>query len=171
MTPAEEWRAVPGHEGIYEVSDLGRVRRVRASQGARAGHILAGTQHGRGYLSVCLYKNRKMVRRTVHGLVARAFLGERLAGYQVNHKDGDKTNNALANLEYVTAADNYWHAVEAGLVSGVKPRARRLTRQDVTAIRRRAETERASEIAESYGLDSSYVSRIIRHQVWKGTPE
>lgn len=125
---SESWRPVVGYEGIYEVSDHGRVRRVLAGQGARPGYILSPTQAGRGYAegraypSVCIYKGRTVARRNVHQLVAEAFIGPRPEGMHINHKDSDKSNNHATNLEYVTPSENYWHAVEAGAIPGVKPR-------------------------------------------------
>jgi hypothetical protein len=110
----EEWRDVPIPEfsGRYQVSDRGRVRAhpdVR-QPGARPGRIIFQSVDTKGYPQVSMY--RAPLRRTVkvHRLVADAFLGCRPAGFQVNHIDGVKFNNALVNLEYVSNVENAWHA-------------------------------------------------------------
>lgn len=92
-----EWRAVIG-ESLYQVSSDGRVRsNTRLAKGRELKPAMSN-----GYLAV------KLGRRTwrIHQLVAHAFLGEQPKGYHVNHIDGDRLNNRVTNLEYVTAADN-----------------------------------------------------------------
>jgi hypothetical protein len=120
---SEEWKPVVGFEGLYEVSDLGRVKRIgKAAQngkghggGARIGRILAPQKHKGGYVAVQLWKNGKMIRPLIHRVVAAAFIGEIPGNHQVNHKDGDKKNNAHSNLEYVTRSENMDHAYKNGL--------------------------------------------------------
>lgn len=118
----EEWKAVKGYEGLYEVSSLGRVRTIERvvirSNGSpipvRA-RILKPTPNIRfGYLYVAMYSENGRTSKSVHRLVANAFLGSQ-EGREVNHIDGDKSNNALANLEYVTSAENKQHARRIGL--------------------------------------------------------
>lgn len=118
--PGEEWRPVVGYEGIYEVSNVGRVRsvpRVDAAGRVRAPKIKAQTLSN-GYPMVLLYKDRKQRAARVHVLVAEAFLGPRPPGLVVNHIDHDKTNNQTENLEYVTQLENIQAAVRAGRFSG-----------------------------------------------------
>ena len=100
----EEWREVPGYSR-YLVSDLGNVRNRQ-----KFIHMKLSLTTW-GYKQVNLCKNGKQKTFTVHKLVAMAFLGERPKenngrAYDVNHKDGDKTNNALSNLEYITKKEN-----------------------------------------------------------------
>ena len=114
---AERWLPVIGYEGWYEVSDLGRVKRVSAGQGAIAGRILSSCGDGRGYLFVGLSINGTRRHYRVHRLVAVAFLGTCPEGKEVNHKDGNKTNNYLENLEYMTRSENMCHAYKTGLAS------------------------------------------------------
>lgn len=109
----ENWKDVIGFEDYYEVSDLGRVRNKKT------GRILKQrTREKKGYMSLELQKGGRETRKAflVHRLVAAAFLGESLL--QVNHKDFNKKNNELSNLEYVTAKDNVRHGVEGGVYSG-----------------------------------------------------
>lgn len=119
----EGWRPVVDFEGLYEVSDAGRVRRTgKAARhgkgrggGARLGHVLAPLKNRQGYRAVQLWRGGEGAMRLVHVLVATAFLGPPPDRQEVNHRDGDKTNNALANLEYVTRSENARHAYRTGL--------------------------------------------------------
>ena len=96
----EEWKAVPGYEGLYEVSNKGNVRNVRRNKLLR----LSKTKYG--YIQVYLYKNGIKTGLTVHRLVAEAFLPNPNNLPQVNHKDEDKTNNNVDNLEWCDAKYN-----------------------------------------------------------------
>ena len=92
----EIWKDISGFEGFYEISSYGRVRSVKS------GKILSTSKCGgcRGYLSVCLSKNGKRYGKLVHRLVAEAFIPAVEGLSEVNHKDEDKTNNRVDNLEF-----------------------------------------------------------------------
>ena len=94
----EEFRVVPGYEGLYEVSNLGKVR--------RNGKILKPSKNNWGYLRVNLYKNGIMKSAYIHRLVAQTFLPNPQNLPMINHKDEDKTNNSIDNLEWCTAGYN-----------------------------------------------------------------
>ncbi len=102
----EEWRNVVGYEDLYAVSNCGRVKRTKQSPGTRPGMILSAAKNSDGYLSLGLYKDgvRKSVK--VHALVVKAFIGEIAEGMEVNHRDGDKSNNNADNLEITTRSGN-----------------------------------------------------------------
>lgn len=101
----EEWRDVKGYEGIYKVSNLGNVFSVEKK---RLRKLQNGTH---GYKIVILYKNKKSAHKQVHRLVAEAFIPNLNNLEQVNHIDGDKKNNCVENLEWVTRQENSFHAV------------------------------------------------------------
>ena len=101
----EEWRPVVGWPS-YEVSDLGRVRRVGGGPAARRGRVLAQHVDGRGYTSAALCFRGISRLRLIHRLVAEAFIGPIADGMQVDHIDSDKTNNRVGNLQIVTAKEN-----------------------------------------------------------------
>lgn len=101
--PMEEWRAVPGFEGRYEVSDAGRVRTLGR---IRTGSILAPWVTSRGYESVSLRDGNRRRSMSVHRLVMLAFVGPCPSGQQVAHNDGNRRNNQRANLRYATPASN-----------------------------------------------------------------
>lgn len=112
---SEEWRAVQGWSA-YEVSSMGRVRRVGAAKGATVGAVLATEVNGGGYHRVSLSQPGRPGRRVlVHRLVAHAFLGQRPDSLDAHHEDGDKDNNAASNLRYVTRSENLKHAYRTGL--------------------------------------------------------
>jgi DNA-binding XRE family transcriptional regulator len=102
----ESWKPVEGYEGLYEVSDLGRVRSIK-----RSGRILAGCQVAHGYIAVSLHKNNQKSMYLVHRLVAKAFIPNPENKSQVNHKDLDKRHNSVENLEWVTPRENIEHAL------------------------------------------------------------
>ena len=115
----EEWRPVLGYEGLYEVSDAGRVRslsrEVRSGRGVRVveGRVLHPTPGALGRLSVSLSNGRAVV-RLVHHLVLEAFVGPRPDGAECCHGDGDASNNRLSNLRWDTHRANVLDAVAHG---------------------------------------------------------
>lgn len=113
-TPGEAWRQVDGYP--YEVSDHGRVRRTVRRSGVWSGRILRQAFDGHGYPFVVLCRDGQAKQIKVHKLVLAAFVGPRPSPkHQCNHRDGNKRNNVLANLEYVTASENVRHAWRTGL--------------------------------------------------------
>lgn len=111
----EEWRDIAGFEGKYQVSNFGRVRSLPWPGHHNKIAILKTFQQNSGYLVVTLNGGKK---KLAHRLVAEAFLENPDKKPYVNHKDGDKTNNNLSNLEWVTPKENYKHGVS---VLGRKP--------------------------------------------------
>lgn len=94
-----KWRAVPGYEGLYEVSNKGNVRNVRRN-------TLLRSSNNQGYKRVYLYKNGIRKGFRVHRLVAQAFIPNPDNLPEVNHRDEDKLNNSVDNLEWCTAKYN-----------------------------------------------------------------
>lgn len=117
----ERWRDVPGWEGLYQVSDLGRVKSLariisRPPKGdlPLRERILRYGTNKRGYRQVALSRNCKGTSIFIHKLVAAAFLGE-ANGREVNHISADKSDNTLSNLEYLTHDENIRHASSLGI--------------------------------------------------------
>lgn len=104
----EEWKNVIGYEGLYEVSNIGNVRNVRRNT------LLKLSKDHYGYIQVGLSKNGISIVFKVHRLVAQAFIPNPDNLPQVNHKDEDRTNNNVTNLERCTAKynSNYGHRTE-----------------------------------------------------------
>lgn len=105
----EEWRPVVGAEEHYEVSNLGRVKRV-TPPGPR---LLAGGLRG-GYRRVSIYIDGQQTRKSIHVMVAEAFIGPRPEGMSVCHNDGNPLNNRLDNLRYDTHSANIQDSVKHG---------------------------------------------------------
>ena len=112
----EEWKNVIGYEGLYEVSNMGNVRNVRRNT------LLKLSKTNYGYIQVHLYKNGIRTGFQVHRLVAEAFLSNPDNLPMINHKDEDKTNNSVDNLEWCDAKYNvnYGHRTENAINTRVK---------------------------------------------------
>lgn len=103
-----EWKEIPSYEGLYEANNLGSIRRVRR-QGSD-GRLIKLTLRKDGYIQVILSKSGKKRAHLVHRLIAITFISKEMGKDFVNHKDGDKTNNKVSNLEWCTKQENCLHA-------------------------------------------------------------
>lgn len=173
------WKSIAGYEGVYEVSDAGEVRSVG---GERRGHKstyavgprLLRAQVVGGYPMVRLYLWRGdgivWESKTVHRLVAGAFIPNPLALPVVNHKDGNKQNNAVDNLEWMTHSQNIQHAFDTGLKSSKRGTAHalvKLTEAQVREIRvRLAAGEGQRIISLDYGVSRGTVRDIKVGKSW-----
>ena len=106
------WKTIEGTNGEYQVSDTGLVKTTKT------GRILKPTVSSHGYERVCLFKMDRERRYRVHRLVAMAFIPNPDNLPQVNHIDGNKRNNHVSNLEWVTNEQNSHHARDHGLRTG-----------------------------------------------------
>ena len=113
ITTEEVWKDVVGYEGRYMVSNLGNVKSL-LYRGHSGEHLMSITKHHTGYSIVSLGKNPKK-QGLVHVLVASAFIENPENKPFVNHIDGDKSNNRVDNLEWVTSKENVQHAIRTGL--------------------------------------------------------
>lgn len=166
----ERWLPVVGFEGLYEVSDLGRVRSLdrvvvrRAKTGDHlkrlSGAVMALTPHPKDpYWRVWLCRDGVRSGHTVHALVASAFLGRCPAGQEVRHADHDPSNNTIDNLSYGTRMQNRDDSRRADrLARGEKIAQHKLTEQDVLDIR----AGKPIKVKISY----SHYRRIINRECW-----
>lgn len=106
----EHWRPIDGFSGAYQVSDMGNVRSMDYLHTGRIQN-LAPAKSSNGYLSVMLFRDGRHKRCSVHTLVAEAFIEGKSDGMEVNHKNGDKMDNRVLNLEWCTKSENVQHAV------------------------------------------------------------
>lgn len=117
----EIWKPVVGYEGFYEISNQGRVRRIAGGHGAKPGLVLKPQVGSHGYPTVVLQKLGCATTVLVHRLVAISFLGNPGDGREVNHKDSNRQNPTLENLEWVTRKGNILHAIQKGRQVGQGP--------------------------------------------------
>lgn len=111
----ETWKDIEGYEGLYQVSNLGRLRTLQRYNFSKKKHektckVLKLNEHRQGYKTTTLSKNGKRKTYLVHRLVAAAFIENEKSKPEVNHIDADKRNNCVSNLEWVTAKENSMHA-------------------------------------------------------------
>lgn len=117
----EVWKDVIGYEGLYQISNLGRIKRLDKLRIERRRTYVVKEKIMKpnilitGYYYVNLYKNSKPKHKTIHRLVAQAFISNPENKPFINHKDGNKLNNCVYNLEWVTCGENNIHALNTGL--------------------------------------------------------
>lgn len=181
----EKWLPAPGYEGYYEVSNLGRVKSAAifirhdgnwADEGGYTKKIKIRTQQTNryGYKAIKMCKMGNCKRCLVHRLIALAFIPTDNPKLQINHIDGDKTNNNVNNLEWVTPKENMKHAWETGLINkdhtvGSRHHKATLTEEQVVEIRSlyAAKAFTKDQLAEKYDLNKSTLSDLLYRRTWK----
>lgn len=123
----EIWKDIKEYEGLYQVSNLGRVKRLEKEEIFYSNRhknivkrickekILKCSASKNNYLCICLYDNGRNKYTSIHRLVAESFIPNIENKPQVNHKDGNKQNNKVDNLEWCTGKENMQHAQKEGL--------------------------------------------------------
>jgi hypothetical protein len=172
----ELWKPITGYEDLYEVSNLGRVRSLdmvlkhwKGGTILRKGRILKLKTTCWGYLEVCLSKDNHNAYLAVHRLVGLHFLPLCLDANHVNHKDFDRKNNVVTNLEWTTRKGNAQHATLGGKYSPItNPNmARKLTLEQVVAIRAaRTLGLTYKAIGKRFGVNPSTAHRIVTLETW-----
>jgi hypothetical protein len=169
----ENWKPIKGYEGWYEVSDLGNVRSVDRKvdfvDGRYAtykGQLMKQSKHYHGYWIVNLFKNKKQSTKFVHRLMAEAFIPNPNNKQVVNHKDGDKANNKLSNLEWVTQLENITHSIT---VLGKKRIGNKVSQYDLNGNYLNT-FESYGEAAKSVDGNSVGIGRVVsgERKTYKG---
>jgi hypothetical protein len=180
----ERWLPVVGFEGLYEVSDFGRVRSLDrlATYTTPKGTVVIRRHKGvllkpgiasNGYPLVVLGKGNS---RLVHALVLTAFVGPPAPGFEVCHADGTRTNNCLTNLRWGTRTDNMRDAVRHGTANGYSSPGSTngssvLTEGDIPLIRQLVRSGlRYTEIAPRFGVGPDTIGLIARGRTWSHVP-
>ena len=158
MPDKEIWKDIYGYEGKYQVSNYGRIRSVK---------ILKPCKSSFGYYRVGFSENGKIKSFSVHRLVALSFVPNPERKKEVNHMDGDKTNNRADNLEWVTQSENIQHAYDNGLCKkGSEHYAAKLSKKEVESIKKdyiAFDKERGGvALAKKYNVTPLTIYRIIR---------
>ena len=158
----EIWKEVPEFYGIYAVSNFGNIRNLKYQKPKKQ-----STHKGTGYKYVCLCRNGVCKTFYIHRLVAELFLGHE-ADLEVNHKDGNKANNHISNLEWVTHHENVLHSHRTGLgAKGSRVGTSKLNEQQVSEILELKGKITQSSIAKKYNVSTFTVWGILNNRSWK----
>lgn len=172
----EIWKEVPNFDGIYSVSDLGRVRRndVAFDGVMRARGGLMAPRIERGYLAVSLQTPIHGKKKwTIHRLVATVFIGEcPFIKAQVNHKDGNRQNNRAVNLEWCSQQENLYHQhyVLNSRTYGEKGNNACFKDADIPALREKLQTQSANSLAKEMGVSPKTLLRIRNRETYAHIP-
>jgi NUMOD4 motif len=166
----EIWKPIAGYEGIYEVSDQGRIKRVAPADNSYPGKILAGGLDKDGYRILLLYKNGKRKTFKAHRLVAEHFVPNPNNLPQVNHQNAVKTDNSANNLEWCSCQHNISHAVSKGLwnaAKGANHGNSKLAEDQVIEIRCQLSRGVSCEtLGQLFGVSPSTVHDIFKRRTW-----
>ncbi len=174
----ETWQVIPGYDGYYEASDLGRIRtyKVRgrhwpstAGRRAESPAIKSQCDNGKGYMKCLLSRNCKIDQRMVHQLVLEAFVGPRKPEWVTRHLNGNSKDNRLENLAYGTALENVRDQIRHGTrPHGEANNKAKLNKEKVTFIRAMyASGKPVTEMCQIFGLDKSTITHAISGKTWK----
>jgi len=174
----EEWKQIEDFPD-YAVSNKGRVKRTTSRPGHAVGKIISQRLNPNPKYSKCCYPSIRLAKngtyeniRKVHQLVLTAFIGPRPKGYVSNHKDGNKLNNHIDNLEWTTQSKNVKHAFDIGLKKNKKGAdhwAAKLKREEVWLIRKLLHSKKFTQkfISKMFKVDHSTISLIACNKHYK----
>lgn len=170
----EIFKDIIGYEGIYQISNLGRVKSLKRFVDNHSGlkkqlkeKILKNHISKTGYYVIDLKNNSLRKTFKVHRLIAIMFISKVNGKDFVNHIDGNKLNNSIDNLEWCTISENNKHAELTGLKndSGVNNSKSKLTKENVLFIRQ--SSLKLKELSEMFGINQSGVSKIRKFKTYK----
>ena len=164
----EVWKDIAGFEGLYQVSNLGNVKRL-ISERVFAERLIGRTIDRYGYVKRVLSKNGKNSYFTEHRLVAISFIDNPDDKATVNHINGIKTDNRVENLEWCTNKENTHHSIAIGLQDqkGIKHHKCKLTEEQVLEIRKIGFSQTRMSLSKKYGVSRTNILGIIRGKFWK----
>lgn len=176
MKITEEWKDIVGYEGLYQVSNYGNVKCVGRGN-ARMIVQRVGTKKNGAYMLLNLNNDGVYKTKKAHRLVAEAFIPNPDNKPTVNHKDGNKQNNKVSNLEWATWSENNFRAFKIGLrvpnVDNVKIRGSKnvwakISEKDVLKIRELHRCGmRQVDIAKLYPVNSRNINNIVTKRSWR----
>jgi hypothetical protein len=164
----EIWKEVLGYEGIYQVSNIGRIKNM-PRKFVPFERIRKNCLDSDGYGLIILYYEGTAKTKKVHRLVAQAFIPNPLNLPEVNHKNGVKTDNRVENLEWVTKKQNNEHAIRMGLITpkGSQNYNAKLNDESVTKIKKLiSDGVSNKEIAKIFGMSNQMISNIKLGYNW-----
>lgn len=164
MSTHEHWKPVVGYEGLYEVSDLGRVKSLRVDRILSPGHK-GGRDRRRRHVN--LAKSQGIETITIASLVAAAFIGPKPVGFHVHHKSGDPSDDRPENLEYKPGRDHNRDHGQRQMQGGSA-----LNPGQVAVMRRLArDGMRIGPIARRFGVPYHTAKQAISGKYWKNVAE
>ena len=153
---------------IYTIDEFGKVKNTKTNR------YLKGALNSKGYLRVELHNNKKLKKFFVHRLVAEYFIDNPFNKEQVNHIDGNKLNNCVDNLEWVTNQENRNHAVKNGLTKnlcGEEAPWSKLTKKNVLEIRKKYNNKNemfnAKELSKKFNVSINQIMCVAKRKSWK----
>ena len=149
-TQEEIWKDVKGHEGIYQISNLGKVKsltRILPNGSKRKGIVLKQCTGPSGYVVVCLSKDGKSKTKYIHRLVADAFVPNDESEKEVDHLDNNKLNNSSGNLEWVSRKENVRRSWDDGLMENQRKSA---VKSGFARVKRVIKTDNRGNILGEY---------------------
>ena len=169
----EVFKDILGYEGLYQVSNLGKVKSTeRKAKHWRGGLLTVKSRIMKpftskcGYLIVSISKNSIDNKFLIHRLVSNAFIPNPYNKPQVNHINGIKTDNKVSNLEWATTSENSLHAFKNNLKAKGQNRTQsKLTNKEVLEIRH--SNLRNIELSRLYNISKSIISGIQKGRLWK----
>jgi len=163
----ETWKPIPDFEE-YQASNTGRIK-ITANSATRKERMLKPLIQNRGYYRVALWKDNKAKFMSVHRVIAKLFIPNLENKAQVNHIDGDKSNNHFANLEWCTARENMDHAVINRISAcGERNGKAKLKANDIPLIRERLNNrEPVKDIANTYSVSIHTIYDIKYNKTWQ----
>lgn len=174
----EVWKPVQGYEGLYEISNLGRLKSPQKVVNGKEGRLhtlkermLNPRVNQTGYYHTALYKNGKPKWYTVHRMVALSWIDNPENKPHINHKDSNRLNNRVDNLEWCTHGENMKHGFLYGnkTQKGEKNNAAKITREIAEAVRALYAEGNLTQwqVGERFGLARCHVKDITTHKIWK----
>ena len=181
MKSKEEWKDIVGYNGDYQISSIGRVRSFKEWRGTKQ-RILKPWTMKTGYMAVVLTNGTSKKYLTVHRLIAKTFLNIEEGKECVNHKDGNKKNNDITNIEWCTYSENLIHAHRNGLRGiveykrGSENSNTKLSEEKVIEIRNKYKKRSYPQdqngysslrLAREYGVSKTAILYILNGRNWK----
>jgi hypothetical protein len=161
----EIWKDVIGYEKLYLISSLGKLKSLQNNKEK----ILKLIPDKKGYLRTRIgnLNNKKTIK--IHRLVAIAFIPNPENKKEVNHRDGNKQNNNIENLEWCTGSENIKHAFKTGLrrSDGNNHNNRKLSSIQVKEIREKRKIYSCIELGKMYNVSRVQILNIVTYKMWK----
>jgi hypothetical protein len=158
----EIWKDIKGYEGLYQVSNLGRIKSlsIKVHNRVTREKIMMSQLSNSGYYYICLSNNKTKKYLFVHRIVALEFIYNPKCKEQVNHIDGNKINNCIKNLEWVSRSENIKHAYKNGL-NRYSSLQRQISSKPVIDLITGIIYESIKKASIDYGFSSAYLGAMI----------